>query len=49
MPGDALRFELWDDNVMTDDTAIYSCPPMLATPLADQVLECAVYSGALLN
>lgn len=44
--GDALRFELWDDNVTTDDTFIYSCDPMLGE-LVSTPLECKEWSGAL--
>jgi len=44
--GDALRFELWDDNVTTDDSLIYSCDPALGALVAGP-LECSVLSGAL--
>jgi len=46
VPGDALRFELWDDNVTTADNKIYECQPSLEE-LSPGPLECSVLSGTL--
>lgn len=43
-PGDALRFELWDDNVTTADSMIYACEPDLGD-LSPGSIDCSVLSG----
>jgi hypothetical protein len=44
-PGDALRFELWDQNMTVADSFIHDCDPMLKADLTPGPLECFKYSG----
>lgn len=46
-PGDALRFELWDQNMTVADSFIYECDPMLSADLTPGPLECFAESGPL--
>lgn len=45
-PGDALRFELWDQNMTIADSLIYSCEPDLHE-LTSGPLDCSALSGPL--
>lgn len=43
-PGDALRFELWDQNMTVADSLVYTCEPDLGD-LASGPLDCFALSG----
>ena len=45
-PGDKLRFELWDKNVVAADMLVYTCEPDLHD-LEPGPIECSVKSGTL--
>ena len=45
-PGDALRFELWDQNMTVADSLIYTCEPDLHG-LTPGPLDCSALSGPL--